>query len=402
MLRWREHIADQKSDIDPGPMFPKNAEQHRYPELDSLRGLAALVVVFYHFVLMWPPLLDSLNPIQWHGIHLTLLLHPLYTGHESVMLFFVLSGLVLSFPYIRGRDQPYPIFLTRRILRIYGPYLGALALSIFGAAIWHGNHGHRILAWSKPVRATLVLQHIAFLGVYDWNQFNFVIWSLIDEMRISIIFPFLALLVLRVRTSTALLLAVAASFVAMIAVRNQPELSDTSNVMMTLHYVAFFILGILLAMHLKKVSDRFRSFPIAVQAGIFVAAFLLYNFTGPLALLHDSRPLFMAADWFVAIGAMGYIVVGLSAPVAQRLLTSTVPRFLGKISYSLYLIHAPILLAVTFFIRNRISMWEQLPIYLFLSIGCAYLFFLCVEQPFVRAGQHLGKIPPVTTGLQPV
>jgi peptidoglycan/LPS O-acetylase OafA/YrhL len=375
-------------------MLSKNAEQHRYPELDSLRGLAALVVVFYHFVLMWPALLDSLNPIEWHGIHLTLLLHPLYTGHESVMLFFVLSGLVLSLPYIRGRSQPYPIFLTRRILRIYGPYLGALALSIAGAAIWHGNHGHRILAWSERVHPKLVLEHIAFLGVYDWNQFNFVIWSLIDEMRISIIFPVLAFLVLRVRTTTALLLAVAASFVAMIAVRNQPQFSDTSNIMMTVHYVAFFILGILLAMHLKKVSERFRSFSVAVQVGIFFAAFLLYNFTGPLALLHESRPLFMAADWLVAVGAVGYIVVGLCAPVAQRLLISTVPRFLGKISYSLYLIHAPILLAVTFFIRNRISMWEQLPIYLFLSIGCAYLFFLGVEQPFVRAGQRLGKIAP--------
>jgi peptidoglycan/LPS O-acetylase OafA/YrhL len=110
-----------------------------------------------------------------------------------------------------------------------------------------------------------------------------------------------------------------------------------------------------------------------------------------MARLHDSRPLYMTADWFVAVGALGYIVVGLNAPLAKRFLNSLVPRFLGKISYSLYLIHGPILLAVTFFIRNRISMWGQLPIYLFLTITCSYLFFLCVEEPFVRAGQRLGK-----------
>ncbi len=375
-------------------MPPVKAEQRRLPELDSLRGLAALVVVFYHFVLMWPPLLDSLNPIQWHGIHMTLLLHPLYTGHEAVVLFFVLSGLVLSFPYIRGRAQSYTIFLTRRILRIYGPYLGALALSIVGAAIWHGNHGRgtwQSMFWSEPVRWKLVLQHIAFLGVYDWNQFDFVIWSLIDEMRISIIFPFLALLVLRVRSATALLLAAAASLLAMVAVRHQPELSATFNLMITVHYVAFFILGILLAMHLKKISDRFRRLPAAVQAGIFAAAFLLYNFTSPFARLRDSMPLFMAADWCVAVGALGYIVVGLNAPPAQRFLNSAGPRFLGKISYSLYLIHAPVLLALTFSVRNRLSPWAQFPIYLVATLLLSYVFCICVEEPFIRLGHRLGR-----------
>jgi peptidoglycan/LPS O-acetylase OafA/YrhL len=39
-------------------------------------------------------------------------------------------------------------------------------------------------------------------------------------------------------------------------------------------------------------------------------------------------------------------------------------------------------------------MWGQLPIYLFLTIACAYLFYLCVEAPFVRASQRLGKKRP--------
>jgi peptidoglycan/LPS O-acetylase OafA/YrhL len=70
-----------------GPLTPR--PELRYPELDSLRGLAAL----------------------------------------------------LSIPYLRGKGQPYPVYLVRRILRIYAPYLFALALAVARAAIWHGSLG---------------------------------------------------------------------------------------------------------------------------------------------------------------------------------------------------------------------------------------------------------------------
>ena len=44
-------------------------------------------------------------------------------GPEAVILFFVLSGFVLSLPAVNGRPQTYPTFITRRIFRIYVPYL---------------------------------------------------------------------------------------------------------------------------------------------------------------------------------------------------------------------------------------------------------------------------------------
>src|SRR5438105_12280270 len=94
----------------------------RFRELDSLRGLAALIVVFHHFFWMW----------FYHQTERTdpafLLFYPLIAGHESVILFFLLSGFVLSVPYLRGRSQPYGTFLLRRVLRIYCPYFFALVL----------------------------------------------------------------------------------------------------------------------------------------------------------------------------------------------------------------------------------------------------------------------------------
>ncbi|WP_353070329.1 acyltransferase [Tunturibacter empetritectus] len=368
--------------------------QPRLRELDSLRGLASLVVVFHHFILMWPAWPWPTHGPLWHQLHLTLLFYPLYAGHEAVMLFFILSGLVLSFPYLLGRGQPYPIFLARRILRIYGPYLAALALSVAGAAKWHGNLGHGKWAsafWSEPVRWTLVLQHIAFLGFYNWQQFNFVIWSLIVEMRISIFFPFLALLILRVRTRIALLLAVALSLTEFVVLRLYPQTDQATGLLRTVHYTAFFIFGILLARHLKTISARFCSLPIAIRIGIGLASFLLYNLSIPF-LWDYRRPWTMtSAEWLVAAGAIGFIVLGLNASPVQRFLLSAIPRFLGRISYSLYLMHVPVLLALTFSLHNALSPWGQFPIYLIATLTLSWLFCAWVEEPFIRQGQRLGK-----------
>jgi peptidoglycan/LPS O-acetylase OafA/YrhL len=90
-------------------------------------------------------------------------------------------------------------------------------------------------------------------------------------------------------------------------------------------------------------------------------------------------------------GSHRFVIVAINSPTAKRILHSTVPAFLGRISYSLYLTHAPVLLALTFGIHKRLSAWQQFPIYLVASIGTAYLFCISVEEPFTRMGQRLGR-----------
>jgi peptidoglycan/LPS O-acetylase OafA/YrhL len=370
-----------------------NEPQGRLHELDSLRGLAAFSVVLHHFGLMWPAWQAHFGPWRLGRIEIAPF-YPLYAGHEAVMLFFVLSGLVLSLPYLRGRGQPYPIYLARRVLRIYAPYLPALALSVCGAAIWHGNHGQGTFPvdfWSGPVNPRLVLQHIAFIGVYDAWQFNFVIWSLIYEMRISILFPVLTLLIFRVRPQLALLFAGSLSLLALVVSHHRPATGAVHNLMYTFHYMAFFIFGILLAMSLSTISTWYRSLSGLARTALFLASCTFYyessriydHFSGPSGLV--------VVEWGTAIGAVGFIIVAINSSRAKRLLHSHVPAFLGRISYSLYLIHAPLLLAITFGIHKRLSAWVQFPIYLAAVIGTAYVFCLCIEEPFTRMGQRLGR-----------
>jgi peptidoglycan/LPS O-acetylase OafA/YrhL len=83
-------------------IIPGSANLHRYRQLDSLRGLAALTVFFGHFL----------------GLKATILSYPivnstplitLFNGNAAVMFFFFLSGFVLSLPYI---DNEKPLKLT--------------------------------------------------------------------------------------------------------------------------------------------------------------------------------------------------------------------------------------------------------------------------------------------------
>lgn len=167
----------------------------RFQQLDSLRGLAAVLVIINHYLLM------SHSPHE-------AIVH--FSPHGSVPLFFLLSGLVLAVPYLQGKQETYAKFLVRRFLRIYCPYLYGLMLSVAGAALFHHALGWGAWAdqtWSHPVSGDLVLSHVLLVGNYECAQFNTAFWSLVQEMRISLCFPFLFSAINKLRTPWAMLLA---------------------------------------------------------------------------------------------------------------------------------------------------------------------------------------------------
>src|SRR5436305_607603 len=95
----------------------------RIPELDALRGIAAAVVLTFH----WLAVMPAWNADTRHdgGAYLLLNavkytpLHVFAAGPEAVLLFFVLSGFVLALPFVEGRAGGYLPFLVRRAFRIY-------------------------------------------------------------------------------------------------------------------------------------------------------------------------------------------------------------------------------------------------------------------------------------------
>jgi peptidoglycan/LPS O-acetylase OafA/YrhL len=129
-------------------------------------------------------------------------------GNAALMYFFVLSGFVLSLPFIDNK-QPLNItaFYTRRIFRIYPAFIAAILLAIVlktfifqphvvqNAGAWFNQRW--LWEWNaasvKEVLRTLCLVHPAM----DTNFIDPPIWSLVVEMKMSLILPFFILLVSR-------------------------------------------------------------------------------------------------------------------------------------------------------------------------------------------------------------
>lgn len=359
------------------PLQNPKGEGRRFHELDAMRGLAAVVVLGNHFRNMFYPTATFAH--GWQSVFL----YPLVSGRESVMFFFLLSGFVLSLPFLRGKTQPYWIFLRRRVLRIYGPYLGALALALIGCAIWHsrlGSTGWRGATWSRQVDLKSVLQHVLFIGNYNYERYNTAFWSLVYEMRISIIFPLLFVVANKLKARYTLLIVAACTLVGVHAVQHQ--------FLITFEYVGVFLIGVLLAKNLDMLNGLYRR-QGTVQHILLALLSLLFYFGGHR--IASAGPLWHLGDMPVVLGAVGLLILGLNSVKTSRALNSVIPTFLGRISYSLYLVHGTVLFAMAAALQNKVSPPVFFLIYFPTAILLSWGFYVAVEEPFMVMSRNVGR-----------
>src|SRR5690349_14633266 len=98
----------------------------RIDKLDSIRGIAAMAVVFGHCWGSLPPP----RPGSWLFYFAASPLALLRDGIDAVVVFFVLSGLVLAPPFLAARPRRYWPFVIRRICRIWIPYAVVLIVAV--------------------------------------------------------------------------------------------------------------------------------------------------------------------------------------------------------------------------------------------------------------------------------
>ncbi len=364
--------------------------QVRFVELDSLRGLAALIVVLLHLRFLWE---GETQPTSVICTAFLDLVAPF--GIEAVMLFFVLSGFVLSLPAVNGRPQTYPTFITRRIFRIYVPYLTALAISIACAFWLHGGavgSGSLSNSWSERVDWHLVGQHILFLGVYNTNQFDLPIWSLVYEMRISLFFPLLCGFVLRFKSRWSFVIAggltIAAITLDKLTFKIAPGLADTFQ------YAGLFVLGIFLARERSRLGAWFHHRRRFAKVLIGIAFLLLFLFGGaPLirSTGHFLHSKICISQWITAFGAGGLMIVSMNSAFCKRVLHWPPIHFLGQISYSLYLWHYVVLLYCVHLLYGKVSLWAILGQTFILSIFVSWLSYRFIEVPSMNLGRRLGE-----------
>ena len=364
---------------------PKGEGRH-FVELDSLRGIAAVIVMFYHWHWIW--VLSPHSTVAERVLHLPPMKF-LFEGRASVLLFFLLSGFVLSLPQVRGYSVDYPSYLVKRICRIYLPYLAALALAVVGCWRFHGLQGYGFwfhYTWSHAPTLALTVEHAGFLGDYDVRAYNTAFWSLVQEMRISLVFPLLCWVALRFRAAGNLLLSLLFMLGAM-AVGSLGAMPGTY--VETVLYTGVFSFGIFMARYHLPMGTWLRSLSPAVSRLLFALTCLLYFYNHGLGvLMHLSG---FAPDILTVFAGCLLILFALEHPGISNLLRGRVPLFLGRISYSLYLLHGTVLFVFAYLTFGKLPPSAWLLPYLAITAVLAVFMYEVVEIPSINLGRSLSK-----------
>lgn len=290
-------------------------------EVDGLRFLAIITVIFYHvqlfFVAKTPFKFNFDNGLHWL----------IQNGFKGVEIFFVLSGFILALPFanhfLAGSKKPnLKNYYLRRLTRLEPPYFLALILFF----ILH------IIKGVYPVRDLFngLLFNLAYLQNFTWLHTQPIIgnitWSLEIEVQFYLIMPFLAAIFSLGKLKRRIVLIGAIIVIPIINV-----LLPTDHVSLY-NYLFYFLVGFLIVDLYITEKKAWLNNIIALVAGLIaLAAIYLINID----------PLFNKLLFVLSIFV--FIYLALTAPVWRRVFSNKVLTTVGGMCYTIYLLHTVII-----------------------------------------------------------
>lgn len=364
----------------------------RYEELDSMRGLASVSVVLSHSLTMTA--LFATGTIYGDLFNKFVLNSPLkifFSAHQAVVLFFILSGFVLALPYIKGKQQSYSSYLIRRICRIYIPYIFAVLFGISMRYLF--SHGGIAGLWNDEITWGVIFNHLFLIGMFSQDSFNPVIWSLVHEMRISIIFPFLMILVLRWNWKAVLGFGIGCSLIGITLHYFMQAVDPRTNFFDSLHYILMFISGALLAKHGSHFIEKYKSSSLFMQVSITLIGLVSYTYSISIGsrILKNSLLAMYLSDWITTIGGIILILVAIAGKNASKFLLKGPVLFIGKISFSVYLYHLVVFLTLASLLQGKVGSLILWIIGMVISFIIATVAYFYIEKPSIFLGKLLVK-----------
>lgn len=354
--------------------------------LDYLRGIAIVMVYLFHTLgeayregqLPWTGCFRSLQ-VSWTF----LLLSPTTMGWLGVAVFFALSGFCIHYSYERGARKGIGEFYIRRIFRLYPPYLIALLIFAF-AYPWHKVHFNGLLSIADFWSHIFLIHNIDGRFLYGINP---AFWSIAIEFQLYLIYPALLFIVRRTGWRNSLILLglfeIGMRVIAGIwAVSYTPTSTNWFTFSPFYFWFSWAIGAALADAYLKE-----KPLPFAQSST------LLWVVLTILSLL--VKPLLPLAFPFAALATTTAIAGQLVRPRLFTLPGLGYLRFVGITSYSIYLLHQPILGLVprmigrfapalathhTFVYFVCILMW-------FPIVWISRLFYRLVELPSIEVGK---------------
>jgi peptidoglycan/LPS O-acetylase OafA/YrhL len=270
---------------------------------------------------------------------------------------------------------------------LYPVYLASIAVALTFVMIAQSAH----LMWfgqTPNIRWLDILAHIGMIVPFDYTLYNGPIWSLIHEMRISLFFP---LIYWAVRTHaaaavgffTVLSLSLAATHWHTVFAPKYPELVSVTA---TLHYTTLFVYGAAFAKQRALIVGTFAALPgrTALLAAVFFL--LVYAYLQPD--YHRIGP-----EWVIDL-CVGAAACGIIALASSRIALEKYAaiRYLGKISFSLYLIHGPFILLILSTLSGRIGTPYVVGLSILASMWGADILWRLVETRALRWSREARRL----------
>jgi peptidoglycan/LPS O-acetylase OafA/YrhL len=362
----------------------------RVPYIDGLRACAVIGVICCHSALLmpaWGNIAATSTGIPWYWLG-----HALVDGAHGVDLFFVLSGFCLSYPTLarihREGSAPFDLvrFATHRFVRIFPPYvLSIVVFAAFGLAIF-AHSGTFEFPEAGHVSALDVARQILFLD-RGTTMVNSNFWTLAVEFRWYFIFP--ACLALWLWGGRIYLVAILAVVVLY---------AQTRVYNIDLGVLPAFLLGIVAA-DIQIRDLPIRRYALLLTPVALVAAILTERFSsmpGPDGSVY--RSFYLQSDFAWHLTAFFFVIAAGENPLLKRVLSNSALVFVGIASYSIYLMHAPLMFLTAphlGHVRPAIAFFVLLGVGLFAGM----CFWWAVERWFTegtsRARWHARVYPYV-------
>ena len=367
------------------------AAGNRIVALDAVRGIAALSVVLAHLTAMNQAVYSPRSITSWPEWAMRLTpIHLLWSGPTSVITFFVLSGFVLSVPFLRRakRHSPSTVqwvsFYPKRLIRLYLPAWGAILLALLIAAATHGRtfSSASIFLFHQIPRPTggTVLQDALLVG--HISNLDAPLWTLGLEILASMLLP-LFILVARLQRVPIWLRITAMAIVAALAGG-----AGHRNIAL----LATFGLGVLLAALAVDDPAWIHTLGARKWGSLLLISLVLLNASPLIGVVQPGHHIgIFLANLLPCLGAVGMVAAVVFWESCARALSWKPLEWLGSRSFSLYLTHFPVIVAVAYFISpSRLLL--LIVVGVAASLLLAELFARIVEQPSHRLSKRAGSV----------
>jgi peptidoglycan/LPS O-acetylase OafA/YrhL len=345
----------------------------RLDALTGMRFFAALMIVFHHVP---------------GNIWFTADAYPWINTGSGVSFFFVLSGFILHYNY-RDRIAQIPLwrFYALRYLRLWPAHLAGLGVAFFLAPGWWST-------WLPNNLAPLELTSIVFMFhwifpdqrvFFAWNGPS---WSIATELAFYAAFPFLSIAIAR-RPGAAMAGVVAFVLAYLMFARFVLFNPDVQGNMAGLVYInpfsriLEFALGLFaceLAMfrHPQRLRAAWFEWPALalVIIGVLASKSIL-PYVGGVGTFHGF---YVYIACLAPVFCIFIVVISRGSGMVSAFLGHPLLVWLGNASFSLYLVHQPIILFFKSHLANLLW-WQQVPLFLLFTIGLSGLIYRWIEMP---------------------